>query len=65
MIKIDLNVTSTAKPFLCHKVAHDVQLMNFFILRKSNVSFSRYLDFCVFVKFTDFKICDVIIGNAT
>ena len=24
----------------------------------------RYLDFCVFVKSTDFKICDVITGIA-
>ena len=36
--------------------------MNFFIWRKSNISFSRYLDFCVFVKSTDFKICDVTIN---
>ena len=33
--------------------------MNFFIWRKNHVSFSRYLDFCIFVKTTDFKICDV------
>ena len=38
--------------------------MNFFILRK-NVSFSRYLDFCVFVKSTDFKIGHVIISIGT
>ena len=36
--------------------------MNFFIWRKQNVSFSRYLCFCVFVKPNDIKICDVIIG---
>ena len=24
--------------------------------------FSRYIGFCVFVKSTDFKICDIIIG---
>ena len=35
--------------------------MNFFIWRKNNVSFSRYRDFCVFVKPDDFKICDVMI----
>ena len=40
-----------------------VWLMNFFIWGK-NVSFSRYLDFSAFVKSTDFKICDVIIGIA-
>ena len=32
---------------------------------KSNVSFSRYLDFCASVKLIDFKICDVIIGIAS
>ena len=36
--------------------------MNFFIWRKNNVLFSRYRDFCVFVKPADFKICDVIIS---
>ena len=35
--------------------------MNFSIWGKI-VSFSRCLDFCMFVKSTDFKICDVIIG---
>ena len=39
--------------------------MNFFIWRNNNVSFSRYLDFRVFVKSTDFKIRDVIISIAT
>ena len=58
------------KGYLCyksifpHKLALEVYLMNFFIWRK-NISFSRYLDFCVFVKSTNFKICDVIIGIAT
>ena len=52
------------KTIFCHKVALDAQLMNFFIWREINVSFSRYLDFCAFVKF-DFRICDVIIGIAT
>ena len=33
--------------------------MSFFIWRK-DVLFSRYLDFRVFVKFTNFKVCDVI-----
>ena len=39
--------------------------MNFFIWKKHNVSFSRYLDFYVFVKSKDFKIRDVIISIAT
>ena len=34
----------------------------FLIWRKNNISFSRNLDFCAFVKSTDLKICDVIIG---
>ena len=33
--------------------------MNFFIWKK-NVSFSKYRDFCVFVKPADFKICGII-----
>ena len=52
------------KTIFCHKVALDAQLMNFFIWNKNNISFSRYLDFRVFVKSTDFKICDVIISIA-
>ena len=48
-----------------NKVALNVQWMNFFIWRKNTVSFSRYLDFSVFVKCTDFKICDVIKSIAT
>ena len=47
------------KSIFCHKVVLDVQLINFFIWRK-NVLFSRYLNFCVFMKFTNFKIFDVI-----
>ena len=47
------------KTILCHKVAFDVQVMNFFIWRKNNVTFLRYRDFCVFVKFANFKTCDV------
>ena len=34
----------------------------FLIWRKNNILFSRYLDFCAFVKSTDFNICDIIIG---
>ena len=52
------------KTIFCHQVALDAQLMNFFIWNKNNVSFSRYLDFRVFVKSTNFKICDVIISTA-
>ena len=39
----------------------DVYLINF-LFEEKNVMFSRYLDFSVFVKSTDFKICDVITG---
>ena len=34
----------------------------FLIWRKNDILFSRYLDFCAFVKSTDFKICDIIVG---
>ena len=50
--------------FFCHEVVLDVLQLNSFIWRK-NVSFSKYLDFRVFVKSTDFKICDVFIGFVT
>ena len=53
------------KTILCHKVAFDVYLMNFFIWRKNNASFSRYGDFSIFVKLADFKICDVMTSIAT
>ena len=49
----------------CYTVALDAQLMIFFIWRKDNVLFSRYLYFHVFAKPTDFKICDVIRCIAT
>ena len=52
------------KTILCHKLALNVWLMNFFIWRKNNVSFSRYPDFCIFVKPANFKICDIIINIA-
>ena len=60
-----VKVISATKLFFCHKVALDVQLMNFFIWSKNNIFSTRYLDFCVFMKSTDLKICDVIIGIAT
>ena len=34
----------------------------FLIWRKNNISLSKYLDFCAFVRSTSFKICDDIIG---
>ena len=53
------------KIIFCHKVGFDVKLMNFFIWRENHVSFSRYQAFCDFVKSTNRKICDVIIGIAS
>ena len=37
---------------------------NLFFGLRENVLFSRYLDFCVFVKFKEFKMSNVIIGIA-
>ena len=37
---------------------------DFFTWRKNNVLLPRYIDFCIFVKSTTFKICDVIIDIA-
>ena len=51
------------KTIFSNKVALDVMI--FFIWRKNNLLFSKYLDFCVFVKSIDYKICDVITGIAT
>ena len=71
MVNVEREIVVNFKGYLrynsvfCHKVALDVQLMNLFIWNKNNVSFSRYLDFCVFLKSADFKICDVIISIAT
>ena len=45
-------------------LGNDIRIQNG-RLGKNSVSFSKYLDFCVFVKSIDFKICDVIIGIAT
>ena len=53
------------KIIFCYKVVIDVWLMNFFIWRENHVSFSRYLGFCDYVKYTDLEICDVIIGIAS
>ena len=52
------------KTIFCHNVVLDVLLMNFSISRKNNVLFLGYLDFCVFVKPTDFNICGAIISIA-
>ena len=52
------------RTIFCHDVVLDVYLMNFSISRKNNVLFLRYLDICVFVKPTNFKICDTIISIA-
>ena len=59
-----LKATSATKLFFVIKQPLFDQLMKFFIWNKNNVSFWRYLNFCIFVKFTDFKICDVIINMA-
>ena len=40
---------------------HGLVIPPFLIWRKDNILFSRYLDFCAFLKSTDFKICDIII----
>ena len=50
------------KNIFCLKVALGIIINDFFLFKKNNVSFSRYLDFCIFVKSTDLKICDAIIG---
>ena len=44
---------------------HGLVIPIFSIWRKNNISFLRYLDFCGFVKSTDFKICDVFKGIAS
>ena len=44
---------------------HGLVIPIFLIWRKNNILISRYLDFCAFVKSTDFKMCDVIIGIAS
>ena len=49
------------KTIFCHAVVFNLKLMNFFIWRKNNTLFLRYLDFCVFAKSSGFKICVVII----
>ena len=42
------------KLFHCMIIAHNVQCMNF-VTWKKNVSFSRYLYFCAFDEFENFK----------
>ena len=46
------------------KIVTSYLRMIFFTWRKNDVSLPRYLDFCIFVKSTTFKICDVIIDIA-
>ena len=46
------------------KIVTSYLWMIFFTWRKNDVSLPRYLDFCIFVKSTTFKICDVIIDIA-
>ena len=41
---------------------HGLVIPTFSIWRKNNILFSRCLDLYAFVKSTDFKICDIIIG---
>ena len=41
---------------------HGLVILTFLIWRENYILFSRYLDFCTFVKSTDFKICGIIIG---
>ena len=53
------------KSIFSHEVTLDASLVNFSFWRKNDVSFSRYLDFCDFVKSANFKICDVIKDIAT
>ena len=59
-VDVDFKGYLHCKTIFCNKVAFDVQLI-FFIWRKSDVSFSRYLD-CVFMRSTDFRIFDIIMA---
>ena len=43
---------------------HIATTMNFFIWKKYDVLFSRYLDFCVFHESTNFKIFDIVIDRS-
>ena len=47
------------------KVLDVAKVLHFFFISRKLVSFSRYLDICVFVKATNFKICVAIMGIAT
>ena len=46
------------KTIFCHNLALNLQCTNFFICRENNVSFSRYLDFCVFIESSSSTICE-------
>ena len=39
-------------------------MIGYFYWKTTNVLFSRYLDFCIFVNTANFKIYDVIIDTA-
>ena len=57
-----LKATSTKNLFL--DVIESLMYNDFFIQSKNSVSFSRYLDFCVFNESKSLKICDAIIAIA-
>ena len=57
--KINLKVTSATSKSNAWCVINES-----FYLKKNDVSFPRYQDFCVFMKSLDFKICDIIISIA-
>ena len=41
---------------------HGLVIPTFLIWSKNNILYSRYVDFCAFVKSTNFKVCDIVIG---
>ena len=49
------------KTTFCHIIALDIKRMTFFSWRK-NVSYSKYLYFCLFKKSTNFKVYDIIVN---
>ena len=57
----------TIRCYLCYKTILAIKwpfISNywFFLFEEKNALFTRYVDFCVFMKSTNFKICDIIIG---
>ena len=59
-----MSINPGLKGYPHYKTSPSHVIKDFFIWRESDVSFSRYLDFCAFMKSTNFKICDVIIDIA-